>query len=78
MRGERVVVKSVTGPLVRRIWEVYDDAVIVVPDDLYAKLQAGEEDAPLSGFPPEDVFEMITSEVPDNPDWTHMQQWRPE
>ena len=77
MRGQLVVVKSFAGPLVRRVWDVDDGAVIVVPDDIFAKLEAGEADVPVVGFPPEDVYEMSSSEVPPDPDWAHMQRWNP-
>lgn len=77
MRGHVVVVKSFTGPLVRRVWDVTDGVVFAVHDDRFAELEQGKGKAPLFGFPLADVYEMNESEVPPNPDWSQMHHWRP-
>ena len=75
MRGQLVMVKSFTGPLVRRVWDATDSAVIAVPEEIFAKLQGGEE-IDLVGFPPQDVYLMKGNEVPSKPNWDDMQHFK--
>ena len=78
MRGQVVVVKSFTGPLVRRVWEVMNGVVFVVTDDRLAELEHGNGEVPFIGFPLADVYEMDASEaVPQSPNWSQMRHWRP-
>ena len=78
MRGQVVVVKSFTDPLVRKVWDVVGGVVFAVKDDRFAELEQGIEEPPVIGFPIDDVYEMDASEaVPQSPNWSQMRHWRP-
>jgi hypothetical protein len=56
MRGEQVIVRALGGePLIRRVWEVFPDAIYICSEEGYEKLIAGDGWMPV-GFPREDVF----------------------
>lgn len=73
MRGQTVIVRADGGtPLVRKIWQVDDQAVYITDDATLAKLAQGQ-DAPFPiGFPPEDVFEYEPEAAAriGRPDWS--------
>ena len=74
MIGQQVIINSFTGPIVRYVWGVTEDAVVAVSDDVYRRLQNGE-DMLLMGFPPEDVYVSEDGSIPDNPNWDKMQNF---
>jgi len=77
MRGQIVVVKDVAGRgLVRKVWDVTDDAVLVATDETYGRLVSGESIL-LVGFPWEDVYESDGRPLPASPDWKSMKRWKP-
>jgi len=58
MRGEQVIVRSFGGkPLIRKIWEVKEDVILIVEDSQFQLLINNDIRAvgPI-GFPKEDVF----------------------
>jgi hypothetical protein len=55
-RGDSVIVRVFGGEVVtRRFWAVGERLIYVTTDDGLRRLAEGDEDAPVIGFPPEDV-----------------------
>jgi len=63
-RGDRVLVRGFRGrEAVLRVWEERGRGIVLSSESGYARALAGDDDAPLVGFPLTDVQRRV--EVPD-------------
>jgi hypothetical protein len=76
MRGEQVIVRAYGGrPLIRKIWDIQEGAVLIVEDGQFQLLINNDARAvgPI-GFPKEDVFQFdpvyAKSMNKKDPDWS--------
>lgn len=57
MKGDKVIVRAFKDrPLVRRVWEVTEDAVFICSEENYKVLTSGEDGLLPVGFPREYVY----------------------
>jgi len=84
MRGELVVLRAVGNkPLVRRVWAVTEDAVLICDEQNYKTLSEGGEGLWPVGFKRKDVFRLtpeikstLNSEPSCDFDWSTLTIWQ--
>lgn len=83
MQGELVVLKTFGDrPRIAKVWDIYDDVVVICGEENYARLVAGLFDITPIGFKAHDVFVCtpeIEKQIKQNPDlsldWGSLIPW---